>query len=162
MRKDRGVSLALAVCVGVAVWRSPPARAEPLPAPLGVTLADWTLPRGDGQPWSLARDGRGAKAVVVLFLGTQCPINNLYLPVVAELHKKYAPRGVVFVGVNSNAQDDADAVARHAREFNLPFPVLRDAGAKVADRFAAARTPEAFVLDGTRTARYRGRIDDRY
>jgi mono/diheme cytochrome c family protein len=100
--------------------------------------------------------------VVVLFLGTQCPVNNLYLPVVAELHKKYGPRGVVFVGVNSNAQDDAAAVARHAKEFGLPFPVLRDAGAKVADRFAAARTPEAFVLDGTRTVRYRGRIDDRY
>ena len=56
----------------------------------------------------------------------------------------------------------ADAVARHAREFRVPFPVLRDEGAKVADRFAAARTPEAFVLDGARTVRYRGRIDDRY
>jgi hypothetical protein len=127
-----------------------------------MSLADWTLSQSDGRPWSLARDGRGAKAVVVLFLGTQCPVNNLYLPVLADLHRKYGPRGVLFVGINSNAQDDADAVARHAREFRLPFPVLRDEGAKVADRFAAARTPEAFVLDGTRTVRYRGRIDDRY
>jgi mono/diheme cytochrome c family protein len=40
--------------------------------------------------------------------------------------------------------------------------VLKDAGAKLADRFAADRTPVAFVLDESRTVRYRGRIDDRY
>jgi hypothetical protein len=100
--------------------------------------------------------------VAVLFLGTQCPVNNLYLPTLAALHRKYAPRGVLFVGINSNAQDDRAAVARHAEESGLPFVVLKDAGAKVADRFAAARTPEAFVLDATRTVRYRGRIDDRF
>src|SRR5207302_8775381 len=116
----------------------------------------------DGRTWSLARHGRNAQVVVVLFLGTQCPVNNLYLPTLAALHRKYAPRGVLFVGINSNTQDDSAAVARHAQENGLPFVVLKDEGARVADRFAAARTPEAFVLDQTRTVRYRGRIDDRF
>jgi mono/diheme cytochrome c family protein len=44
----------------------------------------------------------------------------------------------------------------------LPFPVVRDAGHAVADRFGATRTPEAFVLDRGRVVRYRGRIDDQY
>jgi len=124
---------------------------------------DWTLPASsDGQPWSVNRDCREAKAVVVLFLGTQCPVNNLYLPILSDLQKKFDPQGVLFVGINSNPRDDRAAVVRHAKEFGLPFVVLKDEGAKVADRFAAARTPEAFVLDGTRTVRYRGRIDDRY
>jgi hypothetical protein len=100
--------------------------------------------------------------VVVAFLGTECPVNNLYLTTLAALQKTYGDRGVLFVGVNSNAQDEAAVVARHARDAGLPFPVLKDAGAAVADRFAARRTPEVFVLDGTRTARYRGRIDDRF
>jgi thiol-disulfide isomerase/thioredoxin len=130
---------------------------------LGIRLADWTLPRSsDGQPWSLANDGREAKAVVVLFLGTQCPVNNQYMPILADLQKQYAGQGVLFVGINSNAQDDIAAVARHIAEFSVPFVMLKDEGAKVANRFAAARTPEAFVLDGTRTVRYRGRIDNRY
>jgi mono/diheme cytochrome c family protein/peroxiredoxin len=168
MQRTRIVLLALAICTGLGAWGLRPAAAAaggtnpPLPAPLGIRVADWELPRPDGPTWSLARDGRDARVVVVLFLGTQCPINNLYLPAVADLHKKYGPKGVLFVGINSNQQDDPAAVARHAREYGLPFVVLKDARAKVADRFAAARTPEAFVLDETRTVRYRGRIDDRY
>jgi hypothetical protein len=158
----------LAICVGVLAAELRPrgtdrGKDEALPAPLGIRLPDWTLPRSDdGRPWSLARDGRGARAVAVLFLGTQCPVNNLYLPILVALHEEYGPRGVLFVAVNSNEQDGGEAVARHAKESGLPFVVLKDAGAKVADRFAAARTPEAFVLDQTRTVRYRGRIDDRF
>src|SRR5215813_799998 len=43
---------------------------------------------------------RDSKAIVVVFLGTQCPINNAFLPELARLHKQYAPRGVRFVGIN--------------------------------------------------------------
>jgi thiol-disulfide isomerase/thioredoxin/mono/diheme cytochrome c family protein len=134
---------------------------EKSPPPLGTRIADFTLPRAAGGPnWSLVNDARDAKAVVVLFLGTECPVNNAYAPVLAGLHEKYAPKDVVFVAVNSNQQDDAAAVAKHAKEFGIPFPVLKDEGAAVADKFHAERTPEAFVLDGSLTARYRGRIDD--
>jgi mono/diheme cytochrome c family protein len=167
MHRIRLGLLGLAVCAGAAAWeflpRGGPGEAAPQPAPRGVRHADWTLLQSaDGRAWSLARDGRDAKAVVVLFMGTECPINNLYMPVVVDLHKKYAPQGVLFVGVNSNAQDDRAAVAAHARKFGLPFVTLKDPGARVADLFAADKSPAAFVLDGTRTVRYRGRIDDRY
>jgi thiol-disulfide isomerase/thioredoxin len=156
MRAAVLATFALAACAGAGEPKADP-------APLGVKLADWTLPRADtGKPWSLAADGREAKAVVVLFLGTECPVSNAYVPVLSALAREYESRGVLFVGVNSNRQDDATAVARHAKEYNLPFLMLKDEGAALADRFAAKRTPEAFVLDGTRTVRYRGRIDDQY
>jgi thiol-disulfide isomerase/thioredoxin/mono/diheme cytochrome c family protein len=135
---------------------------EKAPPPLGTKIADFKLPRSGGGDWSLVKETTRAKAVVVLFLGTECPVNNAYAPVLAALHEKYGPKSVVFVAVNSNQQDDAAAVAKHAREFGLPFPVLKDEAATVADRFHAERTPEAFVLDGSLTARYRGRIDDQY
>jgi thiol-disulfide isomerase/thioredoxin len=140
------------------------AAGEPKPAPiLGAKLADWTLTRADtGKPWSLASDAADAKAVVVAFLGTECPVSNSYVAVLASLSKKYESKGVRFVGVYSNRQDDTAAVAKHAKEFSIPFVVLKDEGAALADRFAAKRTPEAFVLDGTRTVRYRGRIDDQF
>jgi thiol-disulfide isomerase/thioredoxin len=132
-------------------------------ATVGTRLADWTLPRADnGKPWSLAADGREAKAVVVAFLGTECPISNTYAPVLSNLSKEFGAKGVLFVGVYSNRQDDAASVAKHAKEFSIPFLVLKDEDAAVADRFAAKRTPEVFVLDGTRTVRYRGRVDDQF
>ncbi len=45
---------------------------------------------------------------------------------------------------------------------SIRFPLLRDPGNVVADRFAAERTPEVFVLDPQRMIRYRGRVDDQY
>src|SRR5579864_5857454 len=103
--------------VTVAMWLCGPGSTclaggdKPLAAPLGLRLADWTLPRSsDGRSWSLARDGRQARVVVVVFLGTECPINNLYLPTLVTLHKKYAPRSVLFAGINSNAQDDQETI----------------------------------------------------
>jgi len=140
-----------------------PAGEKALPDPLGTRIGDFTLPRpGDGSPWCLAQETRNAKAVVVLFLGTACPVSNTYVPTLAALHEKYRPRGVVFVAVNSNQQDDAAAVAAHAHEFGIPFPVLKDNGSTVADRFRAERVPQAFVLDGSLTVRYHGRIDDQF
>jgi thiol-disulfide isomerase/thioredoxin len=135
---------------------------KPTPA-VGTKLADWTLPRADtAKPWSLAADGRDAKAVVVAFLGTECPVSTAYVPVLAALSKEYEAKGVRFVGVYSNRQDDAATIAKHAKEAAIPFVVLKDEGAVLADKFAAKRTPEAFVLDATRTVRYRGRIDDQF
>src|SRR5271155_4961249 len=90
---------------------------EPKPTPiLGTKLADWSLPRAaTGKPWSLAVDGRDAKAVVVVFIGTECPISNAYAPVLTQLAKEYGPKGVQIIGVNSNRQDDASAVAKHVK-----------------------------------------------
>jgi len=108
------------------------------------------------------KDWSEAKVVVVAFLGTECPLANLYQPKLAELAKKFEGQGVAFVGINSNYQDSITEVGAHAQRHNVPFPILKDAGNEVADRFEAIRTPEVFVLDADRAVRYRGRIDDQF
>lgn len=130
-------------------------------ADLGKTVADFHLKDAGGKVIALAHF-KDKKAVVVLFLGTQCPINNLYMLRLGELHKEYAPRGVQFLAINANRQDTWEKIIDHGKKHALPFPVLRDEGNIVADRFGAQRTPEAFVLDGRNTIRYQGRIDDRF
>lgn len=102
------------------------------------------------------------KAVVLVFLGVECPLSNQFLPVLAELHKEYTSKGVSFVGINANSQDSRERVAAHARRNEIPFPVVKDVGNKVADRLGARRTPEAFVVDASGSIRYRGRIDDQF
>ncbi|MFO0846342.1 MAG: redoxin domain-containing protein [Gemmataceae bacterium] len=141
----------LALLVGLT-----PAGAESKPA---KAVKSFSLKDADGKAWSLAGQ-KDKKAVVVLFLGTECPINNQYLPRLAELHKEYAGRGVAFVGVNSNAHDTATRVAGHAKANAVPFPVLKDVGNAVADDFGARRTPEAFVVSPAGKVLYQGRIDD--
>jgi peroxiredoxin/mono/diheme cytochrome c family protein len=102
------------------------------------------------------------KAVVLVFLGVECPLSNQFVPVLAELHKEYESKGVVFVGINANSQDTLERMATHARRRDIPFPVVKDTGNKVADQLGARRTPEAFIIDRSGTIRYQGRIDDQF
>jgi peroxiredoxin len=131
------------------------------PPDLAKPIANFSLLNTSGQPVRFS-DFKDKKAVVVVFVGTECPINNAFMPRLAELQRAYAPKGVQFLAINSNMQDSAAAVAEHARKFAVPFPVLKDSGSKVADLFGAQRTPEAFVLDERQVVRYQGRIDDQY
>jgi peroxiredoxin len=130
------------------------------PAP-GARVADFTLKDGNGQSQSLAGYKR-KKAIVIVFVGAECMLANLYLPTLAELHKKYSAHGVQFLAINSNDQDSAAAVAAHARERKVPFPVLKDSDHRAADALGARRTAEAFLVDSDRIIQYHGRIDDQY
>jgi peroxiredoxin len=128
---------------------------------VGQKIPDFTLVDvRDGAKVSLA--DQKAKVLVVVFVGTECPISNSYMPRLVELHKEFAKKEVAFLAINSNSQDTAERVARHAREHEVSFPVLKDAGNVVADQFAVKRTPEVFLLDAERKVRYHGRIDDQY
>jgi peroxiredoxin len=153
----------LACCLAVVAWAFlayfVPASDTKVAKP--AKIENFTLKDTAGKAWSL-NDVKESKAVVVLFLGTECPINNAYMPRLAELNKEYSVKGVTFVAVNSNHQDTAEKVAKHAKEHALPFPVLKDVDNKVADQFGATRTPAAFVLDAERVVRYEGRIDDQF
>src|SRR5262249_23445497 len=101
------------------------------------------------------------KAVVAVFLSFECPVSTGYSQLLAGLARTYGERGVAFVGFVPNTDEDAAGVARQAREFRLPFPVLKDERG-AADAFKAELTPEAFVLDSHFVLRYRGRIDNGY
>lgn len=128
---------------------------------LGCVVAPFSLPDSAGQAYTLP-DPAQSPLVVVAFVGTECPLVGLYLPRLAEMAGRYRGKGVAFVGIDSNLQDSPADVATLAKRHELPFPILLDPGAKIADRFAAARTPEVFVLDRERAIRYRGRIDDQF
>jgi len=103
-----------------------------------------------------------AKAVAIVFLGTECPLANLYGPRLNEIQRKYANRGVQVIGINSNKQDSLTEVAAYVHRHKISFPMLKDPGNRVADAIGAERTPEVFLLDDKLTVRYHGRIDDQY
>ncbi|HWB10612.1 MAG TPA: redoxin domain-containing protein [Pirellulales bacterium] len=112
--------------------------------------------------WHALDEKADAKAVVVIFIGTECPVAQQYGALLAQLAAEYEPQGVGFLAIDSNRQDSLTEVGHYARSHKIEFPVLKDPGAVVADRFGAERTPEAFVLDRERAVRYRGRIDDQF
>jgi len=128
---------------------------------VGKQVGDFTLKDFHGQPHSLAAH-KDSKLVVLVFLGTECPLAKLYAPRLVELAKEFEPKGVAFLGVNSNRQDSPTEIAAYARTHEIEFPILKDLGQSLADRVGATRTPEVLVLDADRAIRYRGRIDNQY
>ena len=86
-------------------------------------------------------DFKGHSAIVIAFLGADCPISNLYLPGLIELEKKYRSKQVQFLAVYANEPEDLDQVAAHASDRDVPFPVLKDFGQKLADRLGVTRVP---------------------
>src|SRR5207302_6009323 len=83
----------------------------------------------------------GKKAVVLAFLGTECPVSNVYLPGLLDLEKQYRPKQVQFLAVYPNEHEDLDQVGVHAYDRNVPFPVLKDFGQKLADALGVTRVP---------------------
>src|SRR5262249_10051506 len=110
------------------------AAADPATGSVGKKVGGFTL-TGPRAPRRVAlADLKDHKAVLGVFLGTECPINNAFLTTLMELHKEYGSKGVAFLGINSNVQDTPERVAAHARKNGVPFLVLKDADNKVADQ----------------------------
>jgi peroxiredoxin len=133
----------------------------PIDRGVGGRVGNFSLEDAAGKSVALY-SFRGSRAVVLIFMGTDCPVGELYVPRLVELNHAYKDKGVVFLGVNSNEGDTAEKVAEHARAVGIDFAVLKDPGNRVADELLAERTCEAIVIDGQARLRYRGAIDDQY
>jgi peroxiredoxin len=128
---------------------------------IGRRVSSFVSKDADGKAIGLA-DFADRRAIIVIFLSTECPIADKYLPVIAEMAKRDADRSVQWLAVYSSSSDDAAKVAAHVKQFAIKIPALVDSDQQVLQAVGAERTAEAFLLDGRRVIRYRGRIDDRF
>lgn len=102
-----------------------------------------------------------AKAAVVIFISTDCPICNGYAPEINRMCREYEAKGVLFYLVHGD-RDLSDASAKkHASDYGFTCPVLIDRKHELVRWAGATVTPEAAVI-GPGGLLYRGRIDDLY
>lgn len=102
------------------------------------------------------------RATVLLFVATDCPNSNTYAPVLARLYREFSDRGVLFLSVYSDPDDNAAAVQKHDVEYQIPYPALLDPQHQLASETGARSTPEAVILSPAGEVLYRGRVDDRF
>ncbi|HEY1809470.1 MAG TPA: redoxin domain-containing protein [Acidobacteriaceae bacterium] len=107
----------------------------------------------------------GAKAVVLFFVASDCPISNRYIPEIERLQHTYDADGVRFLWVYPNPADTAPVVRAHDRQFDIAADTVLDVNQRLTALAHATITPEVAILvpapSGWREV-YRGRIDDRY
>lgn len=133
--------LALAL---VALGASPAAPAEPVqalvlgaPAP-ALAASDWY----NGPPPSL--ESLRGKVVLLDFWGVWCAPCRAETAALMELHRLYAARGLVVVGVHTPQQ--AALVPRYLEEHGVPYPVLIDRG-PTAKAYGVTLFPTHVLID---------------
>jgi peroxiredoxin len=108
----------------------------------------------DGSRYSLSSFA-GSDSLAVIFTGNGCPTARAAEAGLIELQETYEDVGLRLLAINANNQylsppdTFAEMVAR-AEQTGLNFPYVKDEGGSVARRYAASRTPQAFLLDRDR------------
>ena len=126
---------------------------------VGQLAPDVVLASTDGKPTILS-DFNRSRAFVIVFLGTECPIANRYIPRLNAMAAEPGNSDCQWIGVYSQRGATLEQVKQHAEEYKISFPVFVDEHGELARALGATRMAEAFVIDATYTVRYQGRIDD--
>ena len=123
-------------------------------------VPNFTLKDATDKEHSLKDLSLDKKATVLMFISTECPVSNAYNERVLALYNDYKDQGVQFIGINSNRNESVEEIVEHNKANKFGFLVLKDLKNEIADKFAAKRTPEVYLLDEKRMLRYRGAIDN--
>jgi AhpC/TSA family len=103
-----------------------------------------------------------AKATVLIFTRSDCPISNRYAPVIQGLYRRFSPQGVAFWMVYVDPGQPVDQIRAHLKEYGYRLPVVLDPTHKLVKIAGAHVTPEAVVFSSHGKLLYHGRIDNLY
>jgi len=148
------LALALALAAQGAVW-SARNLAALRPISRGQIAPDFSLARIDGAPGAIAVSALRGQVVVLDFWATWCGPCVQMIPVLDGLHRSWAPRGVTFVGINSDGGGATlDDIKAFMVEHPITYPVVRDADGEVGARYRLEALPNIVVIG--RDGRIRG------
>jgi peroxiredoxin len=105
--------------------------------------------------WSQASRG-----TVVVFLSSRCPCSSSHEESLKKLHQEFATHGFNFIGIHSNQDEPTSEAETHFKQVALPFPVVQDEGAKLANALGALKTPHVYVLNPSGELLFQGGVDD--
>ena len=148
-----GAAVALAACGPSAEPPTGDAGSRPAGDPASAEVParraapSFRLPRLGGGEVSLS-DLRG-RVVVIDFWATWCPPCVFQIPILNQVHERYAERGVEVLGISVDA-GGADAVREFAEEQGIAYPILLG-DESLARAYGAPGYPSLVVVapDGT-------------
>ncbi len=106
--------------------------------------------------------GTQDRAVVLVFLKTDCPISNSYAPEIRRLYDKYTALGIAFWMIYPDGDTPTQEIIRHQAEYQLPENTLVDPTHTLVSLSEVSATPAAAVFLKGGQLVYHGRIDNRY
>jgi thiol-disulfide isomerase/thioredoxin len=117
--------------------------AAPLRAAAPPTLPPLALPDLEGKAHD-SKEWQG-KVVVLDFWATWCTGCRETIPVLARLHDKYGPKGLVVAGVSTD-KGPKEKVAKFVKKMKMPYQVLWDAEDSQSKVFGYEGLPSVYVF----------------
>jgi peroxiredoxin len=127
------------------------------PLKIGDQAPDFELTSSAGKKIKLS-DYKD-KVVVLQWVNKECPFCLKAAPRMKETCERYAPHGVVWLGIDSTRGRKPDACNEYIEEAKLPFPILLDPEGRTGRAFGAKTTPHIFIINKGKLA-YAGAPDD--
>jgi thiol-disulfide isomerase/thioredoxin len=112
--------------------------------------AEFSLPSRGGPPVSLA--GLRGQVVLVNFWATWCGPCRKEMPLLEQIHKKYAPLGFTLLGIN--VEEDTTHMEAFLGDVPVTFPVLLDPANQVSKLYDVAAMPSTVIIDRKGQVRY--------
>jgi peroxiredoxin len=103
----------------------------------------FSLPDATGQAVSLD-DYRG-QVVLINFWASWCVPCRREMPLLEELHQRYAPLGFTMLGIN--VEEDSSLADKFLQETPVNFPILYDRANSVSKAFDVIAMPTTVILD---------------
>jgi len=129
---------------------------------IGRLLPDFEFVDVNGDRGRLS-DYAGNRATVIAMHSVDCPLSKKFTPKLARLQEQYGDKGLAVLLVNPTQATTAEQVEAFREEYGLDsVRYVLDADQKIAATLRATSTTDAFVIDASRTLRYRGAVDDQY
>ena len=113
------------------------------PPKVGAAAQNFTLTTVDGKTVTL--DQYRGKPVWLVFGASWCAACQAEVTDIQAAYEKYAPQGLVVLGVNIN--EGQDAVRSYASRVGTTYPVGADDQSAIADAYRVSAIPAHFVVD---------------
>ncbi len=128
-----------------------------MPRSLGHPLVESAAPRFEESSLSGREvgvpSGDNTRVTVIDFWASWCEGCQETIPELDDLWRDLRHSGVLVIGVSLD--DDADVAERAARQLGASFPIV--VSQRLAGRYAVAKIPLTFVVDGAGVVRWAGR-----
>lgn len=115
-----------------------------------------TLP--DLKSFKLKDTTTPAKGYVVTFMSAVCPCSDSHMQEIKDLAHTFKDHQ--FLVVHSNGAESLEVATPYFTSKQIPFPVLSDPDARIANVFKALKTPHTFILNQDGEILYKGGVSN--
>ncbi len=141
-RTDRILQSAIVLLLGLFVFAIYSAMQDKVVS-AGDNAPSFSITASNGQ--TISQDNFGGKLLILNFWATWCPPCIEETPSLIELHKRFANRGLVVLGISVDKNEKA--YQAFLKRFGLPYLTARDPEEKINTDYGTIKYPESYIID---------------